>query len=217
MSEIENTQPARRFTFFGKAGNGEATREQVLGLDKIERYMGFFAAFIGIVTSLMVLPKFLSGKATTLVESVGAKAHNSCPTSYTYVAAVKACHRTVMQSHSYWTYLLFGTLIMSALLLLAVLRGSRPALIVTALIFGLAAGTAGLLFIALAAWLFIRAFRLQRYGDATFKGSNAIARQRGQVRTRREPRARRGAAPADPAKPAPAPSKRYTPKKKNAR
>ena len=81
-------------------------------------------------------------------------------------------------------------------------------------------GTGGILFMFLGGWLAIRAFRLQKYGDPTFSGSNIKARERAQERRRN-----RGVRTKSPttgsasgtARATPAPSKRYTPKKTNRR
>jgi hypothetical protein len=84
-------------------------------------------------------------------------------------------------------------------------------------------GSAGIAFLALGAWLAVRAFRLNKYGDPTFRGSNIKARERAQERratrgTRAStPRAKRGKTSSTPVSRTPAPSKRYTPKKTNRR
>jgi hypothetical protein len=77
-------------------------------------------------------------------------------------------------------------------------------------------------FVFMGAWLIVRAFRLQRYGDATWTGSNKIAREVAQAK--REGRdatpkpkpsssSPTAALPPGPAAP-PTASKRYTPKQK---
>jgi len=69
----------------------------------------------------------------------------------------------------------------------------------------------------LGAWLIVRAYRLQKYGDASFFGSNRVAKEEGQAK--RANRAAKGAetseSTASPSKSAapPTASKRYTPKK----
>jgi hypothetical protein len=79
----------------------------------------------------------------------------------------------------------------------------------------------GLVFFLLGAWLIVRAYRLQKYGDASFFGSNRVAKETGQAK--RAERATRSAAKGEAA-PAitksaapPTASKRYTPKKPQRR
>jgi hypothetical protein len=70
----------------------------------------------------------------------------------------------------------------------------------------------------LGGWLFLRAWRLQRYGVAGFVASNQAARQ--QALERRGQRPAKGRAPSatsgdDTVRRPPSPNKRYTPKKSN--
>ena len=209
VNESSNS-PRPKFSFFGRASSSEVSREEIIGLNGLESKLGYFAAGIGLVSALLALPNFLKGKATVLLDTQKPSAKHLCASGYHLVTSL--CEKQVIQSHAYWTYTFFGLLIMGVLLALASWRRSRAALIVVALVFGLVEGAAGWLFIALAAWLLIRAFRLQKYGDPTFKGSNAVARERGR---NRQPRGK--AAAPEIGKAAPAPSKRYTPKKKPRR
>ena len=204
-------QPARR-SLFGSKPEGPVTRKQVIGLDGLEQKIGYFATAIGVVTSLLILPAFLKFKTTYLTQTAKPSASHLCHTGYHLVATL--CVKQIAQTHSYWTFLLVGTAVMSLFLGLATWRRNRPALIVVGILIGALSGTAGLLFLVMSAWLMIRAFRLQRFGDASFKGSNAVARERGRNRA---PREKRGSAATVDAKPTPAASKRYTPKKKPRR
>ena len=106
-------------------------------------------------------------------------------------------------------------------MLVFTLRAKRAGIAFCGLFIGLALGTIGLPFLALGGWLIVRAFRLQKYGDATFAGSNKIARER--AKAKREgrtvtPRATRGSARGSSRNAVKLPtgpeaSKRYTPKK----
>jgi len=185
--------------FRGEPGT-EPTRREVLGLAPLERNMGFFAAFIGIVASGFALPNYLSGKNTHLTQTAKPNAAHACAKGYHLVASL--CEKTIVQTHAYWTFEFFGLLVMSALILFAAFRRNRALLIVISIIFGLIAGAAGFLFLALGAWLLLRAFRLQRNGSP------------------RRPTRQRSTPSSDvstPARVAPAPSKRYTPKRQNRR
>ena len=95
----------------------------------------------------------------------------------------------------------------------------RVGVIVTALLLALYLGAlaVGMPYFALALWLMMRAWRLQKYGQATYAGSIASARARAVARkegkewkpgdTAETPR-EQAIAPRTP----PKPSKRYTPK-----
>jgi hypothetical protein len=193
----------RRSMFRGQPGT-EASRTQVLGLDSLERNLGFFAAFIGFVAAGLALPPYLSGKATKFTQTAKPNAHHLCSKGYHLVSSL--CERVVLQTHGYWTFEFYGLLGMAALLLFAAFRKNRAMLIVISLIFGLIAGSAGFLFLALAAWLLIRAFRLQRSGT-----TQRPARDR--TKSRRAP----SETNLEAGRAAPAPSKRYTPKRPNRR
>ena len=216
MSEIENPSdnaPKPRFSLFGKQSSGPVSRQQVIGLDKLERNLGFFAAFIALVSSSFAFKNYVNGKATSYIQTAKPSAKHLCQSGYHLHIAL--CEKVITQTHAYWTFQFWGLFGMSLLVAFAAWRANRPMLIVVSLLVGVIAGAAGLLFIGLGAWLLIRAFRLQRYGDPTFKGANNVARTRAQNRA---PRQKRGAtAEAVVTKPTPTPSKRYTPKKRNKR
>ncbi len=176
---------------------------QVLGLDPLERNLGFFAAFIGLVAAGLALPPYLTGKATKLTQTQKPNAQHLCAKGYHLVASL--CEKTLFQTHSYWTFEFYGLLGMAALLLFAAFRRNRAMLIVISIIFGLIAGAAGFLFLALGAWLLIRAFRLQRNGT-TQRPTRDRAKGRAAVAGREAP-----------IRATPEPSKRYTPKRQKRR
>jgi hypothetical protein len=79
----------------------------------------------------------------------------------------------------------------------------------------------GIVFLFLGVWLIVRAFRLQRYGEASWSGSNKAAREMAQAKKEGrapKPNARSKSTVEPPPPPGPvAPpsaSKRYTPKQK---
>ena len=104
-------------------------------------------------------------------------------------------------------------------------RRKRAGVVTCALLLGLSMGTTGFIFLLLGGWLVVRAFRLQKFGDATFKGSNARAREMAQAKKEGRVLESSGSSASDSSsksgsksakastKPStPAPSKRYTPK-----
>ena len=108
-------------------------------------------------------------------------------------------------------------LVLSIGLLIFIRLKKRAALIVIGFILGFAGGnvTVGIVPVAYAAWLLLRAFRLNRYGDPSFAGSSRMAKE--QAKARREGRVIETTTTSEviagPRTPPP-PSKRYTPKKK---
>jgi len=211
-----SNSPRPKFSIFGTASDGAVSRERIIGLDGMESKLGFFAAGILFVYALISLLYFLKGKASQeFVYGPTPSVKHVCTSGYTfsYHLAAPICQKTLGHPHSYWTFQLVLSLTLAIVVAFVSWRRSRAALIVLSFITGLTVqGAAGFPFIALAAWLLIRAFRLQKYGDPTFKGSNAVARERGR---NRQPRGK--AAAPEIGKAAPAPSKRYTPKKKPRR
>ena len=123
--------------------------------------------------------------------------------------------------YSLWLPQLALILTFGVAMLVFTLRAKRAGIAFCGLFIGLALGTVGLPFLALGGWLIVRAFRLQKYGDATFAGSNKVSRDR--AKAKREgramtPRATRGSGRGSSKNivkvpTGPAPSKRYTPKK----
>jgi len=205
--ESSTPHPKPKRQFFSRSSNNSVTRAQVLGLDRLEQLLGYFAAVVALVSGALVLPKFLSGKTTYLTETLKPSKLHTCTSGYHLVASL--CEKSVAQTHGYWGEFLFIYTVAALLMAFAAWRRNRPMLATVALLFGLLTGFAGILFLALGAWLMLRAWRLQRYGTPTMRGSNAVARERARSR---QPR-RRQAEDASPSLKAPEPSKRYTPKK----
>jgi hypothetical protein len=82
---------------------------------------------------------------------------------------------------------------------------------------GIGLGIAGVVFVFMGAWLIVRAFRLQRYGEASWSGSNRAAKELAQARREgREQTPKSTSTPANSPGPTapPSASKRYTPKQK---
>ena len=183
-----------------------------MGLDRIEWGISVFASAIALLSTLFFIPRLL--KNSTITVTAKPSATKTCATGYHLVASL--CEKSTLVHPSYWWPQFLEILIVGVGLLVFTLWRKRAGVIVTSLLLGLASGTAGLLFLALGGWLSLRAFRLQRYGDATFAGSNRMAREQAKARNaerKAAPRSRgRKAEPSSAGPKTPAPSKRYTPK-----
>ncbi len=209
--------PTRRFRRAPRTAS--VSREAVMGLDTLERRFGFGGAAVALALALFFIPHLI--KNTTITVTAKALKSGSCPKGYTVLKGV--CSRHELTHPSYWVpqFLVF-VVVGGAIFAFSYWR-KRPGVIVGSFLLGLATGSAGIFFLALGAWLSVRAFRLQKYGDPTFRGSNIKARERAQER--RAPRATRSkssksstsASREGPSRATPAPSKRYTPKKSTRR
>ena len=194
-----------------------------MGLDNLERRFGFGGAVLAGILAIFFIPHLLHN--TTIHVTASKLKSGACPKGYALVKAV--CSKSEITHLSYWwpQFLIF-LVVGAAIAVFSYLR-KRPGAIVAFFLLGLATGTAGLAFLALGAWFSVRAFRLNKYGDPTFRGSNMKAREMAAERraNRSSARPARGArgsrasktSATTTAKATPAPSKRYTPKKSSRR
>ena len=198
--------------------NPPASREAIMGVDPLERRWSFGIGVIGLILAGI----FAWAPIRTYVEQ---KPKNGvCAAGYTLVK--KVCQKQVLFDFATDPrfYLLLGG---ALVILFFAWRKKRVGVIVAALMIGLSLGNFGLPFLFLGGWLAIRAFRLQKHGDATFVGSNRQARLKAEERARNKKKGigySRGkksddAVTADgtPPRPKPAPNKRYTPKQSGRR
>lgn len=213
--------------FFRESRTASVSRELVMGMDTLERRFGFGGAGIALVLALFFIPHLI--KNTTITVTAKPSKANVCAKGYHLVGTV--CNKLEVTHPSYWLPQFFVFVIVGGAIAIFSYYRKRVGVIVGAFLLGLATGTAGIFFLALGGWLAVRAFRLNKYGDATFRGSNVIARQRAQERRAsrgprapRGERAPRGARSSKSAKSTtaatsrtPVASKRYTPKKTNRR
>jgi hypothetical protein len=193
-----------------------ASREVIFGLDALERRWSFGIGGIGLLLSAL----FALAPIKTYVEQ---KPQNGvCSSGYTIVG--RMCQKHVLlnfASDPRFYLLLAGAIV----IMFFAWRKRRVGIIVAALMIGLSLGNFGLPFLAIGSWLVIRAFRLQKYGDPTFVGSNQQSRLRAQERAANRKKgvsnSRRKKGDTNdtvtPARPKPAPSKRYTPKQSGRR
>lgn len=191
-----------------------------MGLDAIERKLSFAGAAAALVLTLVYLSQI--GKSTTKAVTTRPTTTNSCPKGFHL--AGKLCHGLQTTQSSALVLAIIVGLVMGGGLAFFAFRRNRPGAIVTSLLLGFLTGTAGILFMFLGGWLAIRAFRLQKYGDPTFSGSNTKAkeiaqRRRADRRSASNPRSLRSAKASTGASTTrtPVASKRYTPKKSNRR
>ena len=188
-------------------------RSVVLGIDSFERRVSFLAGAIALVLALVISPHLF--KNTWVTDKLKPSHLNTCTAGYHLVAGM--CARTRLTYPSNYLPQFLEILLVGIAIVGFAWWQKRAGVAAAALFLGLALGTVGLPFLFLGGWLIIRALRLQKYGDATFRGSSERARE--QAKARRAGRAPRGAstksaASSDGARQVtpPAPSKRYTPK-----
>ncbi|MGA2294634.1 MAG: hypothetical protein ABSG24_05360 [Acidimicrobiales bacterium] len=189
-----------------------ASREVVMGLDKIERGTSLLAAGLALVLALISAPRLF--KNTIITSTATPSKSHTCTKGYHLAKAV--CEKLITTHPSYWLPQFLLILVVGFGLAGFAYFRRRVGVIVLSLLLGLALGRVGLIFLIFGGWLIIRAFRLQRYGDATFAGSGAKAREVSKARREAKREGRTYKTPdktvASLPKP-PAESKRYTPKK----
>jgi hypothetical protein len=156
-------------------------------------------------------------KTTTTVNLLK---NNTCPTGYhaAKVSAKSVCQETIASTASAWEVRLLFIVVVALCILYFTVRRKRAGVACFAIFLGFGpVYGAGLLFVLLGSWLILRAYRLQKYGEAGFASSNRVAKERGQAK--REGRQAKTSSSANAkdtttkALTAPAASKRYTPKK----
>jgi hypothetical protein len=189
-----------------------APREVVMGLDKIERGSALIAAGLALVLALISAPRLF--KNTIITATATPSKTNTCTKGYLLVKSV--CDKHIITHPSYWLPQFLLILVVGFGLAAFAHFRRRVGVIVLSLLLGLALGRVGLIFLIFGGWLIIRAFRLQRYGDATFAGSGARAREVSKARREAKKEGRTYNSPDTIIAPLPKPpteSKRYTPKK----
>lgn len=193
------------------------SREVILGLDDTERKISFVGGALALVASAVFIPRLT--KNTTITVTAKYVKGTACPAGYH--VANQTCEKALLTHPSYWLLEFILPLVAALIIFAFAFSRRRVGVIVASLMLGLAGGTAGVVFLFLGGWLGIRAFRLQKYGEASFAGSSRRARELGQerraarqtpARGKRAPRGSKAASVATKVK-TPEPSKRYTPKK----
>jgi hypothetical protein len=191
-----------------------APREVVLGLDSFERKISLVGAGTALIFALATVVEWARNAATIVTEPP--LKSNTCPSGYNLVKSL--CEKVTHTSRSEWEVRLLFITVVALCILYFALRRKRAGVACFSIFLGLGLGVStGLVFFFLGAWLIVRAYRLQKYGDASFFGSNKAAKEVGQAK--RANRATRAASKGEAspatsrAAAAPTASKRYTPKK----
>ncbi len=183
-----------------------------MGLDSIERGISLFAGAIAMILAAVLSPHLL--KATWVTDSAKPSKLKTCAAGFHLVLSL--CERHRLTHPSDWLPQFLEILIVGLAIIFFALRRKRAGVAVGGLLLGLALGSVGLPFLFVGGWLIIRALRLQKYGDASFRGSSIKARE--VAKARREGRTVDTSPPGNSittkSASAPAPSKRYTPKKR---
>ena len=185
-------------------------------MDRIERNVSLFGVAIAWVVSLVSLFAWI--KKSPVITTQKYVKGKTCPKAYP-LHRLEFCEHVLKESSSYWATRFLFVFVIALIILFFTLRRKRAGVACFAAFLGIGLGIAGVVFVFLAAWLIVRAFRLQRYGEATWKGSNTVAREMAQAkREGRDPTPKSkssdaSAAPPGPVAP-PTASKRYTPKQK---
>jgi hypothetical protein len=196
-------------------------REVLQSIDPLERKVALVLTAIAFIFSIVAVIVIIFVKPTTtyLIKPIKHGTTLRCHFGYHLVAKMCAETKPTPASELWLNFVLLTAA--AVILLVAALKRRRTFIVFASLFIGLALGpfSFGLPFVIAGGWLMWRAWRLQRYGVATFAGVSAITRQRADdKRAGRtpEPLARAASAPdaeiERPRRPS-EPSKRYTPKK----
>lgn len=192
-----------------------------MGMDKLERNISLFAGAIAMILAAVISPHLFKN---TILNTTAkpSKTKPICAVGYHFVKATDLCVKTTLTRPSAWLPQFLEIVIIGLAIILFALRRRRVGVAVSGLLLGLALGSVGLPFLFVGAWLILRAYRLQKYGDPTFAGSSRRAREVAQAkkegRAVAPSKAREKSSTTTPSAPTPpAPSKRYTPKKQRRR
>ena len=152
-------------------------------------------------------------KTTTTVKP---STTNTCPTDFHHAGTL--CKEVLASSAGAWEVRLLFIVVIALCILYFTFRRKRAGVACFAVFLGFGpVYGAGLIFVLFGSWLILRAYRLQRFGEAGFASSNRVAKERGQAR--REGRLAKTASATNvkdstqKVPTAPVASKRYTPKK----
>jgi hypothetical protein len=191
-----------------------APREVVFGLDKTERNVSLFGVGIAMVISLVSLVAWI--KKSPVITTQKYVKGKTCPSAFPKHVGL-FCEHILHASDAYWATRFLFVFVVALLILFFTLRRKRAGVACFSVFLGIGLGIAGVVFVFMGAWLIVRAFRLQRYGEASWSKSNKAAREMAQARKEgRDPTPKASSTTEKAALPIapPSASKRYTPKQK---
>ena len=190
-----------------------------MGLDNFERSVGLIAGALALLLASLYIHKLL-GNTTLVVTSPLTKSKQCTKAALAlgYKMVKTFCEKTVLTTPSHWWPQFLLIFVVGLAIIAFSYWRKRVGVAVCGFLLGLALGIAGLIYLFLGGWLVIRAFRLQKYGDASFAGSGRAAREINQEKRAakgegREPRTKSKKGDVVITPPKPVESKRYTPKK----
>ena len=189
-----------------------------MGLDNFERSVGLIAGALALLLASLYIHKLL-GNTTLVVTSPLTKSKQCTKAALAlgYKMVKTFCEKTVLTTPSHWWPQFLLIFVVGLAIIAFSYWRKRVGVAVCGFLLGLALGIAGLIYLFLGGWLVIRAFRLQKYGDASFALGTGSARNQpgeegGQARGPRTAyEIKKGDVVITP--PKPVESKRYTPKK----
>ncbi|MHB1089148.1 MAG: hypothetical protein ACYC19_10365 [Acidimicrobiales bacterium] len=209
--------PSEKKPRFGRTRRPSAVpREMVMGIDELERKASFVAGALAVILAGVLSPHLF--KNTTVIDKLAPGKSNTCTAGYHLVGSM--CEKVTITTPSDWLIQFLEILIIGAFILFFALRRKRAGVAVASLLLGLALGSVGVGFLFFGGWLIVRALRLQKYGEASFFASSRKAREMGQAKREARgtaTRTRGAKTPVPVSANTPAPSKRYTPKKRAGR
>ncbi|MDE3043352.1 MAG: hypothetical protein KGJ10_00815 [Acidobacteriota bacterium] len=195
-----------------------APRSEILGLNQLEQRVSWAAAVFAY--ALAAFTALLWARNQPTVTKASTLANGSCPKGFHFVS--RSCEQITHVSQGSWEFRFFFIMIVAIAISYFTWRRKRAGVATFAIFLGLGNGVFfGPLYLLLGVWLIMRAFRLQKYGDASFKGANRAAREQAAARKSARGDGRRSSNRSASSGTAdvktPAASKRYTPKKQNTR
>jgi len=148
-------------------------------MDDVERKVSLFGVGIALVIAIIWAVEWV--KKTPVKTTQKFVKGKTCPAAYPKHVG-QFCEHILKASDSYWATRFLFVFVVALFLLFFTLRRKRAGVACFSFFLGLGLGVAGVVFVFLGAWLVVRAFRLQRYGEASWSGSNRAAKEIAQAK-----------------------------------